>query len=145
MNTEENHEKVEKQAAVSVSAGLSGKAKEDFEIYCVSEIRKMDGIGDRFFDHTILSEFEKFPLAFKSSLVIEWFDSVGFYIKIYPHLGGGQIVFYPSFIYRDERHIDNERNVLFDNGELYYSLTRQQAITEVVKKANEIYNTEAEH
>lgn len=147
MNTEENNTQLP-QSSVIVSAFLTGKAKQDFEPFCVKTIRQMEGIGDRYFDHTIMAEFEKFPETFKTSLMVDFFDSIGFYIKIYPHLGGGQIVFYPSFIYRDEKHIDNERNVLFDNGELYYSLTRQEAVFEVIKKANIIYNenvVEAEH
>lgn len=105
---------------------LTGKCKEDFEKWIISEIY--------YLGKETLSDL------FMNALYIEFFDSVGFHIKIYPHLGAGQIVYYPSFIYLDERHFENERNVVFDNGELYYTTSRLDAKNEAIKKANEIYN-----
>lgn len=139
MNTEENNTQLP-QSSVSVSAFLTGKAKQDFEKW----LKQKDSF---LFDDDILriDDLHHFLL---NGYITEWFDEIGFHIKIYPHLGGGQNVFYPSFIYRDEKYNENERNVLFDNGELYYSINRQEAINEVVKKANIIYNekvVQAEH
>lgn len=133
-------------ANVSVSAFLNGKAKQDFlDYYWKNYIGKT-----RFLNQKSETEefFNSLYPTLKTTLIIDFFDSIGFYIKIYPHLGGGQIVFYPSFIYRDEKYNENERNVLFDNGELYYSLIRQEAVFEAVKKANDVYNVkffQAEH
>jgi hypothetical protein len=125
-------------ASVSVSAFLTGKAKQDFKKWYQKRLSVM----------TYSEILNINDLTVYSSLIIEWFDSIGFYIKIHPHLGGGQNVFYPSFIYRDEKYNENERNVTFDDGELYYSINRQEVTIEVVKMANAIYNdkvVQAEH
>jgi len=128
-------------ASVSVSAFLTGKAKQDFEMF----IFRQKGTLPKGIESYNYYDLTK---SYIVSDIVNWFDSIGFYIKIYPHLGGGQVVFYPSFIYRDGKYNENERNVLFDNGELYYSINRQDATIEVIKKANVIYNekvVEAEH
>ena len=82
-------------------------------------------------------EFEKFHLlsnVSKNSLIIEWFDSVGIYIIISPS--------------------DNPKNwfytilgedILSPFYKMYQSLddfeNRQEALTDAIKKANEIYNS----
>jgi len=105
---------------------LTGKCKEEFDKWIISEMY--------YLGKETLSDL------FMNALCIEFFDSVGFYIKIYPHLGAGQVVYYPSFIYLDKRYLENERHVLFDNRELYYTLSRLDAQNKAIKKANEIYN-----
>ena len=140
MNTDKNNTQLP-QSSVSVSAFLTGKAKHDFEMF----IFRQKGTLPKGIESYNYYDLTK---SYIFSDIIDWFDSIGFYIKIYPHLGGGQVVFYPSFIYRDKKYNENERNVLFDNGELYYSINRQDAIIEVIKKANVIYNekvVQAEH
>jgi len=109
---------------------LTGKAKESFlkwyrdrlSVMTYSELLNIN-------DETVYN-----------SLIIEWFDSVGIHVKIYPHLGGGQVVFYPTVMFLDEQHNTNEKDVLFDNGEFYYHESRTEAINNAISKANEIYN-----
>jgi hypothetical protein len=140
MNTDKNNTQLP-QSSVSVSDFLNGKAKQDFEMF----IFRQKGTLPKGIESYNYYDLTK---SYIVSDIINWFDSIGFYIKTYPYLGGGQVVFYPSFIYRDEKYNENERNVLFDNGELYYSINRQDATIEVIKKANVIYNekvVQAEH
>ena len=62
--------------------------------------------------------------SFKNALIIEWFDSVGIYITSdYLELNKG---FYSE--------------ILNDNFEIVKP-TRQEALAEAIKKANEIYNS----
>ena len=71
-------------------------------------------------------EFEKFQLLSNVSqiaLIIEWFDSVGIYITSdYFELNKG---FYSEIL---------------DSNFAIVKPTRQEALTEAIKKANEIYN-----
>jgi len=133
MNTDKNNTQLP-QSSVSVSAFLTGKAETDFEPFCVSTIRKMEGIGDRFFDHTIMAEFSKFPESFKTALMIDFFDSIGIFIIIQ------KLVYEPLF----DVHVNGLKNQItsgsFD--------TRTEATSEAIRIANELYNTkfvEAEH
>lgn len=109
---------------------LTGKTKEDFQIFIESQT-----------NISSMYSFRSLPESCQNALIIDFFDSVEMYIKIYPHLGGGQAVFYPSFCFRDEHSHDNERNVLFDTKEQFYALTRLEAQNEVIKFTNEIYNS----
>ena len=72
-------------------------------------------------------EFEKFQLLSNVSqiaLIIEWFDSVGIYITSdYFELNKG---FYSEIL---------------DSNFAIVKPTRQEALTEAIKKANEIYNS----
>jgi len=58
---------------------LTGKCKEDFNRYMIMELRKMEGVRDRFFDETIIQQFEIMPICFKNAMIIDFFDSVGIY------------------------------------------------------------------
>jgi len=113
---------------------LTGKCREGFEDWYNSNIGKKINVG-----HLSLYTLSENMVY---SVIIEYFDSIGVYVNILPYLGAGQVVFYPSFIYKDKNHIDNERNVLFDDGELYYSCSRQEATEKAIEKANEILNKE---
>ena len=97
---------------------LNGKAKEEF-------FNWLDNQGVNGIDISNW-EFEKFHLlsnVSKNSLIIEWFDSVGIIITSdYFELNKG---FYSE--------------ILESNFEIIKP-TRQEALAEAIKKANEIYN-----
>ena len=100
---------------------LTGKTKEDFEIWLHSnDVLIKEGI----YDDTYLTDvFDKLPLNLQYASIIEWFDSVGVYITSdYLELNKG---FYSE--------------ILNENFEIIKP-TRQEALTEAIKKANEIYN-----
>ena len=98
---------------------LNGKAKEEF-------FNWLDNQGVNGIDISNW-EFEKFHSlsnVSKNSLIIEWFDSVGIYITSdYFELNKG---FYSEVLNSDFEIIKP---------------TRQEALTEAIKKANEIYNS----
>ena len=98
---------------------LTGKAKEEF-------FNWLDNQGVNGIDISNW-EFEKFHSlsnVSKNSLIIEWFDSVGIYITSdYFELNKG---FYSEIL--------NENFAIVKP-------TRQEALTEGIKKANEIYNS----
>ena len=100
---------------------LTGETKLDFERWLHSnDVLIKDGI----YDDTYLTDvFEDLPLNLQYALIIEWFDSVGIYVNSdYFELNK---VFYSE--------------VLDSNFEIIKP-TRQEALTEAIKKANEIYN-----
>ena len=101
---------------------LNGKAKEEFlKYYDTSTIKFLiDG-----------KDFDDLPLYFQQSLLVNWFDSVGIYIV--------NLV----------RNVKNKHNfsydIQFDINRielcLEWFLSRQEATTEAIKKANEIFNS----
>ena len=93
---------------------LTGKAKGDFVKWVYSEY-------DYKYEH--LKDF--YPLHLLDGLIIEWFDSVGIYVDV------------------------NKWSLSFWRSSIYYPYlkslgcgfsTRQEATTEAIIKANEIYN-----
>ena len=101
---------------------LTGETKEDFERWLHSnDVLIKEGI----YDDTYLTDvFEKLPLNLQYASIIEWFDSVGIYITSdYLELNR---VFYSE--------------ILNENFEIVKP-NRQEALTEAIKKANEIYNS----
>ena len=81
---------------VSKSVLLTGKCKEDFlDYYWTNYIGKT-----RFLNQKSETEefFNSLYPTFKNTLIVDFFDTIGFHINIHPYMGGGQIVFYPSFI-----------------------------------------------
>ena len=98
---------------------ITGKAKEEF-------FNWLDNQGVNGIDISNW-EFEKFHLlsnVSQNSLIIEWFDSVGIYITSdYFELNKG---FYSEVLNSDFEIIKP---------------TRQETLTEAIKKANEIYNS----
>lgn len=80
--------------------------------------------------------FDEVPLIIQTSYIIEWLDSVG--IKILPCYGlSGWYCVVKNYNNKEFGnykcfHVVNNRINDFD--------TRQEAITEAIKKANEIYN-----
>ena len=101
---------------------LTGETKLDFERWLHSnDVLIKDGIYD---DSYLTDVFDKLPLNLQYASIIEWFDSVGIYITSdYFELNKG---FYSE--------------VLDSNFEIVKP-TRQLALTEAIKKANEIYNS----
>ena len=100
---------------------LTDEAKLDFERWLHSnDVLIKDGI----YDDTYLTDvFEELPLNLQYASIIEWFDSVGVYITSdYLELNKG---FYSE--------------ILNENFEIIKP-THQEALTEAIKKANEIYN-----
>ena len=98
---------------------LNGKAKEEF-------FNWLDNQGVNGIDISNW-EFEKFHFlsnVSKNSLIIEWFDSVGIYISSY------------GFEFTKEFYSE----ITSDNFSVIKP-TRQEALTEAIKKANEIYNS----
>ena len=101
---------------------LKYEAKLDFERWLHSnDVLIKDGI----YDDTYLTDvFEELPLNLRYASIIEWFDSVGIYITSdYLELNR---VFYSE--------------ILNENFEIVKP-NRQEALTEAIKKANEIYNS----
>ena len=101
---------------------LTGETKLDFERWLHSnDVLIKDGI----YDDTYLTDvFDKLPLNLQYASIIEWFDSVGIIITSdYFELNK---VFYSEIL---------------DSNFAVVKSTRQEALTEAIKKANEIYNS----
>ena len=101
---------------------LTGETKLDFERWLHSnDVLIKDGIYD---DSYLTDVFDKLPLNLQYASIIEWFDSVGIYITSdYFELNKG---FYSEVL---------------DSNFKIVKPTRQLALTEAIKKANEIYNS----
>ena len=96
---------------------LTGKAKESFIDYLdkTNQIKIEKGI--------LNLHWQDLPEKFKNALIIEWFDSVVIYITSdYFELNKG---FYSEIL---------------NSNFAIVKPTRQEALTEAIKKANEIYN-----
>ena len=96
---------------------LSSKAKEDFETWLEQYHEVFYRSGFHFTD---------LPQSMQSGVLLEFFDSVGIYIEIEVNL----------------KPISYTSRVLNDRGYYYhYTLeTREEALKEAFKKAEEIYN-----
>ena len=104
---------------------LTGKAKEDFENYVLNENLRHDSevLISVYNQETLFIDYKDVKKPLLNALIIEWFDSVGIYITSdYLELNKG---FYSE--------------ILNENFEIVKP-TRQEALTEAIKKANEIYN-----
>ena len=106
---------------------LTGKAKESFIDYLdkTNQIKIEKGI--------LNLHWQDLPEKFKNALIIEWFDSVGIYISI------NYVDFYDEFRNNTgfETYVTNKGlSVKFRSVS-----SRQEAIKQAIKKANEIYNT----
>ena len=110
---------------------LTGETKEDFEKWLHSnDVLIKDGI----YDDTYLTDiFEDLPLNLQYASIIEWFDSVGIYISI------NYVDFYDELRNNTgfETYVTNKGlSVKFRSVS-----SRQYAIKQAIKKANEIYNS----
>lgn len=97
---------------------MTGKCKRTFLIWLKRRVNsKLHEIDNIEFWFNLQDE------SFKIALIIEWFDSVGIYITSdYFELNKG---FYSEIL---------------DSNFAIVKPTRQEALTEAIKKANEIYN-----
>lgn len=93
---------------------LTNKAKEDFKEWVFENYY--------FQDLNVL-----YPLHLVDTLIIEWFDSIGIYIGVYPSTNWSQYLMFEISINDD--WIGEEEN-------------RQEATIQAIKKANDIYNTD---
>ncbi len=61
---------------------LTGKCKEDFEIFALKYFRQERKDYDKFKDSIVLGKFNRMTDVLKNALITEWFDSIGIYIEI---------------------------------------------------------------
>ena len=104
---------------------LTGKTKEDFENYVLNKNLGHDSevLISVYNQETLFIDYKDVKKTLLNALIIEWFDSVGIYITSdYFELNKG---FYSE--------------ILDSNFEIIKP-TRQEALTEAIKKANEYYN-----
>ena len=104
---------------------LNGKAKKDFENYVLDKELGHDSevLISVYNQETLFIDYKDVKKTLLNALIIEWFDSVGIIITSdYFELNKG---FYSE--------------ILDSNFEIVKP-TRQEAFTEAIKKANEIYN-----
>ena len=104
---------------------LTGKAKEDFENYVLNKELGHDSevLISVYNQETLFINYNNIKETLLNALIIEWFDSVGIIITSdYFELNKG---FYSE--------------ILESNFEIIKP-TRQEALAEAIKKANEIYN-----
>ena len=104
---------------------LTGKAKEDFENYVLNKELGNDSevLISVYNQETLFINYNNVKETLLNALIIEWFDSVGIIITSdYFELNKG---FYSE--------------ILESNFEIIKP-TRQEALAEAIKKANEIYN-----
>ena len=100
---------------------LTGKAKEDFYKYInIEDYKLFDYVRKKYANEIVLN-----------ALIIEWFDSVGIFVSI------NYVDFYNE-IRNDkgfEAYVTKGISVKFRSVS-----SRQEAIIQAIKKANEIYN-----
>jgi len=118
--------KAENQAAVSVSAGLSGKAKIDFEVWIwkYANEKEIQNISKNSFIEWIYDCDQ----IIRNAYIIEWFNSVGLLIGIYPNL-------YGNFVW----HLNKSETYKRWSNDLYYE-SRIEATEKCIEKVNELYN-----
>ena len=110
---------------------IKGNAKVDFFEWIKSE-----------YDFTEKTFNELYPMNLKESFLEEWLDSVGYYVSVGPHIGGGADVYYAKVIYRMENFIDtwcNIENKKYQPSVFYFD-NRHEATQQAINKAIEIYN-----
>ena len=98
---------------------LTGKAKKDF-------------IKWLYFKHN-LQPYNLFNEIIQYALIIEWFDSVGIYIM--PEICSIKGIFTATIFHEKYRTKTGRTISVIENFN-----SRQEALTEAIKKANEIYN-----
>lgn len=106
---------------------LTEKAKEDF----LKWLRNNYPLGAG------ILEWSGIRTLFLNALIIEWFDNIGIYINTPP--------FYDKFLKYNRGFesivIDENKNTIYKiDNENDVFIFRQGALTEAIKKANEIYN-----
>lgn len=106
---------------------LTGKCKQYFEKWLISFFReKRTDYNNLFTDESILRKFYRKTDVEKNALTIEFFDSVRIYIETWEYNG---------FCWQVNSNLVDESPKYNETLK-----SRQEAITEAIKKANLIYN-----
>jgi hypothetical protein len=131
------------QTTVSVSAFLTGKAKQDFEVFQIHRslaITNADRLENYKIDFKDLEPYShhiwRMDKTYLNALIIEWFDSVGLLIGVYPNL-------YGRFVW----HLNKSETYKRWSNDMSYE-SRIEATKACIEKVNDIYNenvVEAEH
>ena len=114
---------------------LTGKAKEDFENYVLNKNLGHDSevLISVYNQETLFIDYKDVKKTLLNALIIEWFDSVVFYINTtYEEYEDIQVKNFPVKI--------KTWSVWINELLLEGFNSRQDALTEAIKKANEIYN-----
>ena len=109
---------------------LTGKAKEDFENYVLNKELGHDSevLISVYNQESLFINYNNVKETLLNALIIEWFDSVGIYIEISFY----DDCYWTYNIYSNKPVLEKEIANICNN--------RQEALTEAIKKANEIYN-----
>lgn len=109
---------------------LTGKAKEDFEIWYLKILRSKPEIQDRYWDENLLSFFWNSDDIMRNAYITEWFDSVNINIHTDIHTE-----FYEYKIY-----LENLVSPDYED-KFHHSVSRNYVRGKAIEKANEIYNS----
>ena len=94
----------------------------------------------RFYPDFELEWFSKLPDSMKWGVQVDYVDSIGGFIHIEPHLGGGAPVFYLTITWRNKDFIDEFWSPRLDNMEIAYYNTREEAMDSALSKFDELEN-----
>ena len=117
---------------------LTGKTKEDFENYVLNKELGHDSevLISVYNQERLFINYNNVKETLLNALIIEWFDSVGIYINTtYEEYEDIQVKNLPVKIKTWSVWIKWINELLLEG----FS-SRQEALTEAIKKANEIYN-----
>lgn len=107
---------------------LTGKAKEDFEKYFISELRKKSDIGNRYFDEELLRHLYTSDFTIQFSYAQNFFDSV-------------KVIFWIAPYYNHDTGVMNKWAGYNDKGIITsHCENRIDANIESIKEACKIYN-----
>ena len=117
---------------------LTGKAKEDFENYVLNKKLGHDSevLISVYNQESLFINYNNVKKTLLTALIIQWFDSVGIYINTtYEEYEDIQVKNLPVKIKTWSVWIKWINELLLEGFN-----SRQEALTEAIKKANEIYN-----
>ena len=108
---------------------LNGEAKKDFENYVLNKELGHDSevLINVYNQETLFIDYKDVKKTLLNALIIEWFDSVGIYVN------SSGLTLSKTFI--SDVSVNNNCEYNYDGFR-----TRQEAIEQAIKKANEIYN-----
>ena len=107
---------------------LTGKCKEDFCYWWVGNPKKIKGVSEAYYNG---EKFESLPYSMQYGVYLDFFDSVGIRIVI-------DIDFENEVYDKFALYIEYKKHSFCSYGMNFK--TRQEARTEGIEKANEIYN-----
>ena len=107
---------------------LTGKCKEEFEVWYIPYIRKNPFVGDRYFDDTLITQFYEWSDSMQYGVYVDYFDSVGIMISV-------------PYTYNVTMNGCDWFHVRVDNKYVVNGLkTRPEARQKAIEKANELRN-----